>query len=118
MQYDPSVADLYNGRGTAYSGLGEYARAIEDFDQALRLDQGLVAAYNNRAYAHCDLGQVEASLDDWGQVLRLGAGAAEEDIQSTLRDRGFYGGAINGNFDLASQEALRKWAEAGCPTDE
>jgi len=108
------LAVAYYNRGIAYRHLNEYRRAIEDYDQALRLDPGDAKAYNNRAYARCALGQVEASLDDWGQVLRLGAGAAEG-IQRLLSDRGFYKGAINGNFDPASQKALREWTVAGCP---
>ncbi len=114
LRLDPNFAVAYSNRGNAYVYLGDPARGIEDLDQALRLNPELSGAYNNRAYARCALGQVEASLDDWGQVLRLGAGAAEN-IQRHLSDRGFYKGAINGDFDLASQKALREWTVAGCP---
>ena len=114
LRLNPELSGAYNNRGNAYANLGEYRRAIEDYDQTLRLDPNFAVAYTNRAYARCALGQVEASLDDWGQVLRLGAGAAEN-IQRHLSDRGFYKGAINGDFDLASQKALREWTVAGCP---
>ncbi len=36
-------------------------------------------------------------------------------IQRHLRDRGFYKGAIDGNFGPAAQQALREWTVAGCP---
>ena len=104
----------YGNRGNAYADLGEHRRAIEDFDQALRLDPGYAHAYANRANARCHLGQVEASLDDRIEALRLGAVTAE-DGQRDLRDRGFYNGAIDGDFGPASRKALRDWITAGCP---
>ena len=109
-----NLAVAYNNRGLAYYGLGDYARAIEDLDQALRIDPGDANAYKNRAIAHCKLGQVKASLDDRMQTLRLGAFAAK-DVQRYLRDRGFYKGAIDGDFGPASRKALRDWITAGCP---
>ena len=71
----------------------------------------------NRAFARCHLGQVEASLEDWMQVLRRDAGFAEAS-QRSLQDSGSYKGAIDGDFDLASEKALREWTVAGCPTSE
>ncbi len=68
---DEYLAVAYGNRGFGYLNLGEHAQAIEDFDQALRLDPGKAEAYNNRAIAHCELGQVKASLDDRMQALRL-----------------------------------------------
>jgi tetratricopeptide (TPR) repeat protein len=93
---------------------GDYARAIEDYNQALRLDPGYAAAYNNRANARCYLGQVEASLDDRLQALRLGAFTPEA-AQIFLRDRGFYSGAIDGAFGPVSRKAQHDWTAAGCP---
>ena len=45
------LAWAYNHRGAAYRILGDYSRAIEDYDQALRLDPNLAQAYQNRAIA-------------------------------------------------------------------
>ncbi len=114
LRIDPGNTLAYNNRGNAYDNLGEYRRAIEDLDQALRLDPGFAFAYNNRATARCHLGRVEASLDDWLHALRLGAFTAEK-VQQALRDRGFYKGAIDGDFGPASRKALRDWTTAGCP---
>ncbi len=117
LRLDPGYAVAYYNRGLAYSDLGEYRRAIEDYDQALRLDPGLAQAYIGRANAHCELGMNEASLDDRMQTLRLGALAAK-DVQRFLRGRGFYKGAIDGDFGPASQKALREWTAAGCPMSD
>jgi tetratricopeptide (TPR) repeat protein len=117
IRLEPDFAKAFSNRGIEYDALGDYIRAIEDLDQALRLDPGDASYYNNRAFARCHLGQVEPSLEDWMQVVRLAAGAAEV-IQGNLRDHGFYKGAINGDFDMASQKALREWTVAGCPTSD
>ena len=112
--FHPGYADAYSNRGNAYGYLGEYRRAIEDFDQVLRLDPGNSRAYSHRARARCHLGQVEASLDDFMQAIRLNASFIEP-WQRYLRDRGFYMGAIDGDFGPASRKALRDWITAGCP---
>ncbi len=59
---------------------------------------------------------LEASLDDRMQALRLGVFTAEL-AQRALRDRGFYKGAIDGDFGPASRKALRDWTAAGCPVN-
>ncbi len=51
------------------------------------------------------------------QALRLGVLTAKA-LQSALRDRGFYVGAIDGDFGPASQGAMREWTAAGCPKSD
>ena len=114
LQIDLYVAEVNYNRGLAYYYLGEYHRAIEDYDRALRLRSGYAGAYRGRANARCHLGMIETSLDDRMQELRLGEITAEN-TQRHLRDRGFYKGAIDGDFGPASRRALRDWTAAGCP---
>ena len=47
----PDLAIAYYERGNAYANLGDLARAIADYDEALRLDPELAGAYNNRGLA-------------------------------------------------------------------
>ena len=35
---NPSIASTYTNRGNAYEDLGQYQRAIQDHDEAIRLD--------------------------------------------------------------------------------
>ncbi len=114
LRLDPGKAKAYGDRGLAYYNLGEYRRAIEDYGEVLRLDPGKAKAYGDRATARCHLGMIETSLDDRMQALRLEAITAEN-AQRHLRDRGFYKGAIDGDFGPASRKALRDWTTAGCP---
>jgi len=41
IRLDPQTASAYVNRGNAYSDLGRYQRAIQDFDQAIRLNSRL-----------------------------------------------------------------------------
>jgi tetratricopeptide (TPR) repeat protein len=48
---DPNLALAFNDRGNAYANKGQYDRAIQDYDQAIKLDPNLALAINNRAAA-------------------------------------------------------------------
>ena len=48
---DPFTANAYNNRGLVRYKKQDYAGAIEDYDQALRIRPGLPSAYLNRAAA-------------------------------------------------------------------
>jgi tetratricopeptide (TPR) repeat protein len=65
------LVGAYNNRGVAYKNLGEYRRAIQDYDQALRLDPGYAVVYSNRGVAYGDLGEYRRAIQDHDQALRL-----------------------------------------------
>jgi tetratricopeptide (TPR) repeat protein len=65
------LAAAYYHRGFAYRELGDYRRAIEDYDQVLRLDPGKSETYNNRAWALYLLGRNTEALEDADQSLSL-----------------------------------------------
>ena len=48
IQLNPNDADAYNNRGVAYSGKGDFDRAIDDFDKTIQLNSDPADAYNNR----------------------------------------------------------------------
>ncbi len=43
--------------GNAYFDMGQYQRAIEDYDEAIQLQPDVDAFYNNRGHAYLKLGQ-------------------------------------------------------------
>jgi tetratricopeptide (TPR) repeat protein len=53
------LARTFNDRGVAYVDKREYDRAIEDFDQAIKLDPNYALAFNNRGIAYADKGQYD-----------------------------------------------------------
>ena len=59
---DPGLA--YGNRGNAYAKLGQYQRAIEDYDEAICLDPEFARAYTNRARAYSLLGEDKEAQED------------------------------------------------------
>ena len=72
-----SLAVAYSNRGNARSNLGDYRRAIEDYDQALRLDPGNIVANTNRGIAYKNLGEYHRSIEAYELVLRRDPGNAK-----------------------------------------
>ncbi len=70
------LAPVYSNRGNAYFNLGEYRRAIQDYDQALRLDPGYAVAYYNRGKAYTELRVHRRAIQDYDQTLRINPGLA------------------------------------------
>ncbi len=69
---DPSTVSVahYN-RGVAYSEKGEVERAIEDYDQTIRLNPNSAGAYNNRGYAYRQKGEVERAIKDYDRAIQI-----------------------------------------------
>ena len=67
---------LYNNRGNAYSKLGDNARAVEDYDEVLRLNPNVALTYYNRGITYDDLGDIARAIEDYDQALRLDPGKA------------------------------------------
>jgi tetratricopeptide (TPR) repeat protein len=51
--------------------MGDNARAIEDYDRAIKLAPDYASAYQNRGAAHEALGNREAAIRDYRAALRL-----------------------------------------------
>ena len=43
---------IYNNRGVAYNGLGNYRQAIEDYSRTIEIRPDYADAYNNRGRAY------------------------------------------------------------------
>ncbi|MBR1806299.1 MAG: tetratricopeptide repeat protein [Selenomonadaceae bacterium] len=71
IQLNPNNADAWRGRGTAYAGLKQYERAIQDYDKAIQLNPNLYQAYNNRGNAYNELGQHERAIQDYNKAIQL-----------------------------------------------
>ncbi|MCC5631689.1 tetratricopeptide repeat protein [Nostoc sphaeroides CHAB 2801] len=51
--------------------------AIEDYNQAIRLNPNFAEAYNNRGAAHHTLGNNQTAINDYNQAIRLNPNFAE-----------------------------------------
>ncbi len=70
-QTPDKLARAFFNRGRAWSDKGLNARAIPDFDQAIRLDPEYPDAFNNRGVAYAGEGQYQRAIEDYDQAIRL-----------------------------------------------
>jgi len=61
----------YNNRGVALRPNGELDRAIEDYDQAIRLMPDYYVAINNRGVALMARGELDRAIADFDRVIQL-----------------------------------------------
>ena len=73
-----ALAVTFNNRGVAYGELGDYDRAIQDYNQALTLRPGdrtsiknLRIGYARRGSAHANLGEQDQALADYSKAIEL-----------------------------------------------
>jgi len=64
-------------RATAYAKLGEYARAIADYDRAIEADPERAVLYANRGAAYASLGRYGWAVADYGQAIQVDPQEAE-----------------------------------------
>jgi tetratricopeptide (TPR) repeat protein len=81
----PNLAWAYNDRGWDLTTLGQYGRAVADFDQAIELKPDYGHAFDNRCFARAawNLG-LQFALADCNKALELRPNNA-----SALQSRGF-----------------------------
>jgi spermidine synthase/Tfp pilus assembly protein PilF len=68
---DNPYVDAYINRGSAYAKLGQYQRAIEDFNEAIRLKPDYADAYFNRGVVYYSIGQYQRAIEDYNEAIRI-----------------------------------------------
>ena len=61
----------YNNRGLAYFDIGEFDKAIEYFNKAIRLAPEFTIAYYNRGYAYNEKGDYDRAIGDYNKAVVL-----------------------------------------------
>jgi lipoprotein NlpI len=79
-----NLAVAFSDRGIAYARKGQYDRAIEDLDQAIRLNPNYAAAFNNRGSAYSAKGDLDRAIADYREAIRL-----DPKIAAAFNNRGF-----------------------------
>jgi tetratricopeptide (TPR) repeat protein len=67
------LAEAFNNRAIGYRLKGEYDRAIQDYNQAIKLNAKFAAAYNNRGVAYDRKGEYDRAIDDYNQAIKFKA---------------------------------------------
>ena len=65
------TAEAYLIRGDSFSAAKDYAHAILDYDQAIRLKPAYAEAYNNRGYAYYWNGNATYAIVDYSRAIEL-----------------------------------------------
>lgn len=83
-----SYTNAYFNRGNSYAALGRFDRAIEDYDEALRLDPSFASAYTNKGNALGSLGRFEEAIGLFDRAIELDPAAPPAFYN---RGRAYYG---------------------------
>jgi Flp pilus assembly protein TadD len=59
---------VYYRRGEAHANKRDFARAISDYAQTIRLDPGNAKALNDRGFVFASKGDFEVAIRDYGQA--------------------------------------------------
>jgi Tfp pilus assembly protein PilF len=65
------VAKIFNSRGLAYQGMNEPDKAIDDFSNAISLDEKNPEFFMNRGLAQANQRQYERAVEDFSVVIKL-----------------------------------------------
>jgi tetratricopeptide (TPR) repeat protein len=65
------LATAFNNRGFAYKLKGDYDRALQDYDQAIRLNHDNATAYNNRGVIYKLKGDYDRAIEEYSQAIWL-----------------------------------------------
>lgn len=67
----PTSAAAFNRRGVAFCNRRDYASAISDFDEAIRIDPDFANAFYNRGSAYQSKGDYVRAIQDYTEAIRL-----------------------------------------------
>jgi tetratricopeptide (TPR) repeat protein len=70
-QTPQALVMAYNNRGNAYTTRGEYDRAVQDYDQSIKLNSNYARAFNNRGVAYQKKGEYDRAINDFDQSIKL-----------------------------------------------
>jgi tetratricopeptide (TPR) repeat protein len=87
---------IYNFRGFAYSTIGNYRQAIEDYGRAIEIKPDYAEAYINRGVAYSTIGNYRQAIEDYGRAIEIKPDYAEAYINrgNTYNGLGNYRQAI------------------------
>jgi tetratricopeptide (TPR) repeat protein len=79
---DPGIAIAYRGRGKVLFELQEFQLALEDLNEAIRLDPSHGGSFFNRGLVHRQIGHLDQSCADLEQAKALGVKMASKALQT------------------------------------
>jgi tetratricopeptide (TPR) repeat protein len=68
---------IYNNRGLAYSALGNYGQAIDDYSRAIEINPDDAKACNNRGVAYNGLSNYRQAIEDYSRAIEINPSYAD-----------------------------------------
>jgi tetratricopeptide (TPR) repeat protein len=99
------LATAFDNRGVAYRRKGEYDRALQDYEQAIRLNPSNANAYNNRGIIYRIKGEYARAIADYDEAIWLKHGdfpAAYYNRALAYADKGEYELSLR-DFDVVTR---------------
>ena len=96
------LAVAFDNRGVAYRLKGDYDRALQDYEQAIRLNPNAANPYNNRGIIYRIKGDYDRAIADYDEAIWLKSGdypAAFYNRALAYTDKGDYDHALT-DFDV------------------
>jgi tetratricopeptide (TPR) repeat protein len=62
--------DCLNMRGVAYNELGNYMKAIDDFNQALKINPDYLMVLESRGFSYLSIGEINLAINDFDQSIK------------------------------------------------
>jgi len=83
QEADTKLVRAYYARGLAYRRKGDYHRAIQDYDQALKITPTYTQALYARGLAYMLIGDPDRALQDYDQALQVNPNYAEVFVEKS-----------------------------------
>jgi tetratricopeptide (TPR) repeat protein len=116
-----TLAIAYNNRGNAYTAKSDYDRAIQDFDQSIKLNPTYIKPLNNRGVAYLRKGEYGLAIEAFDEAITLNpnygeafANRARAHLKKKEYDRAAsdYDAAIGLDPNLSAVWSGRCWTRA------
>jgi tetratricopeptide (TPR) repeat protein len=66
-----ALASAYYTRGLAFTSVGDHAKSIEDYNEAINYEPEHVLAFNKRGWANLEVGNYDQAIKDFEKVVHF-----------------------------------------------
>jgi len=100
-QAPQGLVAAFNSRGNVHLSTRNYDRAIDDYNEAIRLDPKYAIGFNNRGLANQGKGGIDRAIEDFDEAIRLNPKYAMAFVNRANARR------VKGRIDLAIADSDR-----------
>ena len=87
IELEPDYATAWNGRGVAYSYLGDSEQALKNYEQGIALDAGRSIFWTNKGLILIELGRYKEAITALDQAITLNQHWGDTNLSKVEQDR-------------------------------